>query len=174
MSVITKIVIILSLLIVVTVSVHLYRARSTPTAAELSSSLGITSSTNINTSTNSVIDLKTRTGQTVPVRDFKADSDVKTWYDQSTYLIGNGKQNDSDAYQIFYFENDQSVNISLLSEPLSSIRLIAEDQLTKRLGLSPAVLCTLNIHVGTPSFVSEQYSGSNLGLSFCPGNVTLP
>jgi hypothetical protein len=173
MSTLTKIIIIVSLLLVILVSAYVYKTKSTPDIAKISSDLGIQTSTN-NTQTNAVIDLKTITGQIVEVRDFKKDPDVNTWYDESTFLIGDGKRNESNAYQIFYFDTDRSINISLLSEPLGSVRLIAEEQLMKRLGLSKEVLCSLHINVGTPGFVSAVYAGQNLGLSFCPGSVKLP
>ncbi len=109
---------------------------------------------------------------TVNTRDFRNDSDVVA-VDEVTYQIDEGVTNNEVSFQIYFDDIDKSFTVSLLQEPLRSSRINAEQALLKRLDVQKNDLCNMNIIVNTPSFVSEEYSGNNLGLSFCPGAVAL-
>jgi hypothetical protein len=110
---------------------------------------------------------------TVETRDFLLDADVVDWDGAGTYVLGAGQIDQKNAYQLFYFEADKSINVVLLTEPFGDIRKVAESQLLTRLGISEKDACSMDIRVSVPSFASESLSGRNLGLSFCPGSVQL-
>lgn len=121
---------------------------------------------------NGLLTFSSDSNKTITVRDFRKDSDVVA-IDNVTYQI-DSKPTESDVtYQIYYDDVDRSITISLLQEPLNISRLNAEKDLLDRLDVESNVLCDMNIIVNTPSFVDEQLSGSNLGLSFCDGAVSL-
>lgn len=110
--------------------------------------------------------------KTVTTRDFRKDADVEV-IDDVTYQIDEGSIGEDLTYQIYFDDVDKNITISLLKEPLQSSRLSAEVALVKRLEVNKNDLCSMNITVNTPAFVNEKYSGNNLGLSFCPGAVSL-
>lgn len=113
----------------------------------------------------------TKTGSGWPTRDFLGDNDVKLVDEGAlTYLIAEEKGPDGFIYQIFYFK-DHSITISLLNEDLDFARSSAEIVLKKKLGLTDMEMCALAINVTTPRFVSNEYAGRLLGLSFCPNSV---
>jgi hypothetical protein len=76
-------------------------------------------------------------------------------------------------FEIFFFgDYGGSITVSLLDEDLRFARGRAEAVLQERLGVDGVLeLCSYDIRVTTPLFVSEEYSGRNLGLSACPGSV---
>ena len=137
-----------------------------------SSTITTTSTSGVSTTHPTVL-LGTKGGSFIHVRNFIEDSDVSTWYDDSTYLIGSADSISGPLYQIFYYTTDHSVVISLQGKPLSTARSVAEVELVRRFGLSQQELCSLLIRVSTPSFVSEDLSGRELGLSFCPSSISL-
>lgn len=107
-------------------------------------------------------------------RDFLQDDNVTMWYDDpDTYLVDGGESSEGVLFRIFYFPADDSITVSLQGESLGVSRGLAEASIKERLALPEDVLCTLPINVTTPSWVSDDYSGLNLGLSFCPGSVPL-
>lgn len=61
----------------------------------------------------------------------------------------------------------------LEDDRLGTVRLEAEAELKRRLPISDSQLCALNINVWTGK-TSRFATGSNLGLSFCPGSTVLP
>ena len=73
------------------------------------------------------------------------------------------------GYALLYFPEDQSFTVSLYSEPLAEKRIAAEQELLALLGITSDEACLLRHVVMTPWWVSEFYSGKNLGFSFCPG-----
>lgn len=106
-----------------------------------------------------------------------------TFY-SATDLINNNKtkvaaedlfQNTTVAnvYDIFYYEIDGIVTILLYDEDLATARSTAETQLLTILTYTKEQICEMDIAVLTNEFVSQQYAGINLGLSFCPGSVQL-
>lgn len=77
-------------------------------------------------------------------------------------------------FSIVYFESENAFAITLLSLPLSSARSTAEENLLQQLGIAAQDACALAISVSVPYTIDDDYSGRELGLSFCPGAVPLP
>jgi hypothetical protein len=77
-------------------------------------------------------------------------------------------------YVIEYIASTQYFNISLLQEPIGEARKQAEQYLMAMLGISQAQMCQLQYMVSVPWTVNAEYSGENLGFSFCADAVTLP
>lgn len=77
-------------------------------------------------------------------------------------------------YIITYISTTHYFNIALLQEPIGPIRLEAEQYLMNRLGIPQSQMCQLDYMVSVPDKVNSQFSGLNLGFSFCPGAVVLP
>lgn len=115
----------------------------------------------------------TKNGERVPARNFLNDNSVVE--------LG------TDFYRVFeiadpdgpigagYFYNDDGGFILLIErEPLSFARSILENQLQQKLQFNQFQMCQLKILVQTTRYVNENFAGRNLGLSFCPGSVTLP
>lgn len=171
-----KKIIIITLVLIVSSIVILFffsqKDNESKKVSQIVTDFNIDTKTDINPSAGK-ISITGQNNQIIEVRNFKDDVDVTNWYDPQVFLIADGKNQDSDLFQIFYYDADTSIGVSLLSQPLGDIRLVAEKQLKERLGLSENEICKMKINVSTPSFVSEQYSGQNLGLSFCPDAVTL-
>lgn len=137
--------------------------------------IGLETSPVDRTNTGSTINFPTKDtiNETIPVRDFKSDPGVTPWGDNTTLILGDGLIADEQAFQIFYYEVDKSFSIAILQEPITDIRKVAEAQLIERLQISENDACKLIISVTVPSFVNENISGQNLGISFCPGAMQL-
>ncbi len=71
------------------------------------------------------------------------------------------------AYDILYFQPDGSFTISILKKPVLAVRAQAQEAFLQELGVSQADACKLKVLVGVPISVDSQYSGRDLGLSFC-------
>jgi len=76
-------------------------------------------------------------------------------------------------FGIIFNEKNGSFAIGLEKEPIAQARLDAEAYIQRALGISKEDMCLLNVFVGVPYSVNEFFSGKNLGLSFCPGSVSL-
>jgi len=81
---------------------------------------------------------------------------------------------DTPPYVIEYISATQYFNIALLQEPIGSVREEAQQYLIARLGISQDQLCRLNYMVSVPNYVNSQFTGRNLGFSFCTGATVLP
>lgn len=77
------------------------------------------------------------------------------------------------SFGVIFNETNGSFAIGLEKEPIAQARLEAEVYMQIALGLSADDMCSLNIFVGVPYSINKFYSGQNLGLSFCPGSVSL-
>jgi len=77
------------------------------------------------------------------------------------------------SFGVIFNETNGSFAIGLEKEPIAQARRDAEAYMKRTLGVSEEDMCLLNIFVGVPFRVNEFYSGKNLGLSFCPGSVSL-
>jgi hypothetical protein len=117
--------------------------------------------------------LSTKAGRSVQIRNFMEDADTYELSDDGIYVIGEKDESIGDNYKIYYHDFDGSIIVSLRSIPLATVRVLAEVELKKTTGLIESQLCDMNIVVNTPRDVSESYSGRDLGLSFCPGSVSL-
>lgn len=149
---------------------------SVPDVSLIKENIGIsTSEVTLNSGSGETLLFPTRenNNEKIEVRNFKNDPGVTAWGDNSTLVLGDGLIDEDPAFQIFYYDLDQSFNIAILQEPIAEVRKVAETQLLKRLQISTEDACSLLIVVATPGFVSEDLSGKNLGLSFCPGSMQL-
>lgn len=136
--------------------------------------IGITASEIERTSNQDTTFLvSTNNDDSFSIRDFRNDLGVIVWGDAGTLVLGDGLINEDKAFQIFYYDLDQSFSIAILQEPISDIKKVAEAQLLERLQISRKDACNLIVSVTVPSFVSEEISGQNLGLSFCPEAIQL-
>jgi hypothetical protein len=77
-------------------------------------------------------------------------------------------------YNVYYESKSMSFVIALTEEPIGQARLDMEQFMLATLGVLEQQLCSLNYYVGVTRYLNEQYSGKNLGFSFCPGAVILP
>lgn len=112
-----------------------------------------------------------RDGTPISVPNFTLEDQPEGASAENGYEVaGSGDS----AYHILYMPEDSYFLISLYEEPLGEVRRRAEAELRSTLRLSDAALCSLNAEVLTTIDVNEQYSGQNLGLSFCAGSVVLP
>ncbi|OGG77964.1 hypothetical protein A3A36_02270 [Candidatus Kaiserbacteria bacterium RIFCSPLOWO2_01_FULL_52_12b] len=77
-------------------------------------------------------------------------------------------------FTVYYNSGPKSFLIDLTEEPIGQARLDMEQFMLKTLGLTQAQLCSLNYLVGVSIYVNSQFTGKNLGFSFCPGATVLP
>jgi hypothetical protein len=94
------------------------------------------------------------------------------------YFVGYQPQEDQSIgdtpYIITYIAETDYFLVTLAQEPLGSTRRSAEQYLMKVLQLSQEQMCALNYSVSTLNSINDQYSGMNIGFSFCSGAVKLP
>lgn len=137
---------------------------------------GTTGGTNTGT-----LSIKLLTGKEVTVGNFLKDpATIEDPSNQGYYFVGYHPPfgtvpvAQNAPYYIAYIAETQYFNVILNAEPLSESRKQAEQYLMNKLGLTAAEMCSLNYTLSVPGFVNEQYSGSSLDFSFCPGAVALP
>lgn len=136
------------------------------------------STTPIRTLPSSDVPIKLLDGRTVLVPDFREITQPEGHVPEQGYQVAiAGKE----RYTITYYPEDKTqglapyVLVSLLAEPLGEVRRDAENELRLILNISDADICALpDIQVWTSRSVNEFFAGKDLGLSFCPGAVTLP
>lgn len=87
---------------------------------------------------------------------------------------GNAVLAEQPTYSLEYFALDRTFTIALLDRNLREARIVAERDLLTRFNLTEEQACSLNVLVSTIASVSQEFSGRQLGLSFCPGRVDLP
>lgn len=115
-----------------------------------------------------------KNGTRVPVRDFLQDPRADNSFDETVYVLADSVTAEGRVlYEIFYFTTDNTIAISLQDDNFAFARLSAENEIRSVLGLSDAELCDLEIRVTIPRFASEELSGQDVGLSFCPNSVNL-
>lgn len=105
------------------------------------------------------------------------EMEVKNFYNLPTSKILS-KNNDTTLadntyYNIYYNPQGSYFIILLYDKNLKTSREKAEADLLKLLNINKEDACKLNIRVGVPFSVSEDYAGINLGLSFCNGSIEL-
>ena len=79
-----------------------------------------------------------------------------------------------DEYTIYYNQYSSVIFIHLYATPLGLMRQQAERKLKEILPLQDSEICEIDIAVTTNPFVDQEFSGRNLGLTFCPNAVPLP
>ncbi len=123
------------------------------------------------------------TSSTVQTNNFITDpttvkDPINTGYYYLGYHVSEGVPDPTATanppYIITYISTTHYFNIALLQEPIGSVRLQAEQYLMNRLGITQAQMCQLDYMVSVPDRVNSQFSGLNLGFSFCPGATVLP
>lgn len=118
-------------------------------------------------------------GGSIEVRDFRT-KESSEGLPPGMYLIGGKGIEDpsvsspTESFQITFTEFDQQFTITLLREPIGTVRRTAEAELLSILGITERDACRLRTLVMVPYWLSEVYVGENLGLSFCDRSVTLP
>ena len=141
-----------------------------------------TSSTNISTS-GTTVSVATAGGGTIQTKNFIKDSTtakdpINSGYYYLGYHVNEGVADttatSTPPYIIEYIATTQYFNIALLQEPIGPVRVEAEKYLMAHLGISENQMCQLNYMLSVPDSVNSQYSGINLGFSFCPGATVLP
>lgn len=79
----------------------------------------------------------------------------------------------TDTYSLHFVSDQNRFDIFLLAHPLQLVRAAAQTDLLKRLGITQAQACTMNISVFVDQSVNMQFSPTNYGLSFCPSGKPL-
>jgi hypothetical protein len=116
---------------------------------------------------------------TVRVKDFLQTDQVELLSETATtkyYRIASEQGDETPIYEIFYSVVPSGVGgitVSLQDTNLFFARDRAEAALQELLGLPQEAMCELQITVNTPRTTSEEFSGRDLGLSFCPGATAL-
>lgn len=87
---------------------------------------------------------------------------------------GNAILAEQENYILEYFPENHTFNITLLGNNLRESRITAEQELLRQFSITQEQACSLKVMVGTIVSVSQEFSGRQLGLSFCPGRVDLP
>jgi hypothetical protein len=77
-------------------------------------------------------------------------------------------------YQILNYKIDNSFLITLLLKPLSQSRSDAQAVFIKDLGISQTQACALNVSVKVPNSVDSDFSGNELGMSYCQNAIQIP
>lgn len=135
----------------------------------------VSTSTNTTTTPGDMMTIKAKDGSVFKIPDV-TKSAARTEHENSGtyyYLTNNQETQDNPEFDIVY-GTDYSISIALLKEPLGQSRLDAEKKVRELFPLSASQICSLDVTVSTPAAISDQYSGYNLGLSFCQGSVALP
>lgn len=164
--------------------------KSSPKTFQPTTTLPVSGSTVTSSTTSSggvqTIVLATRDDSAVVANDFIHNGvtipDVKN---EGNYLLAGNlgyclsdpqkcQAAPSSNFSVYYVSSRKSFLINLTEEPLGQARLDMEQFLLPTLGLSQEQMCGLNYLVGVTAYVSEQYTGKNLGFSFCPGATVLP
>ncbi|MDP2665449.1 MAG: hypothetical protein Q8P23_02250 [bacterium] len=122
-------------------------------------------------------------GTIIPTRDFLHDSSTGEYPTTGYFYLGyhtpdtrvvDTTATSSPPYLIGYVAATQYFSIELLSEPIGTTRVAAEQFLMKDLSISQSQMCQLSYMVAVPNSVNSQFAGKNLGFSFCPGATVLP
>jgi hypothetical protein len=152
-------------------------------ATNTSSGSNATNTSTHTTSTSGRIALETWDGATVSAKDIKIDPETtKDSYNVGHYFVGYpppGSVQDPNSitkppYSIQYIDKTQFFSISLLQQPISESRKLAEQYLEAHLGLKAGDMCRLKYTVSVANSVDQTFAGRSLGFSFCNGAVQLP
>ncbi len=152
-----------------------YQSRQKAPAGEVpdGSSYGVTvpvspsEPTGVDTSGNA-FPVATQSGGTLRVQDFTAESRLLEG-ETKNYLL-----QEDEGFTIGYTESDQSFFISLIQAPFDTARTNAETAFLQKINLPRERACALKVTVGIPRWASDDASGVNYGLSFCPFSIPVP
>lgn len=90
------------------------------------------------------------------------------------YFVGYQPSDATAPYLIKYIAETHYFTVAVAQEPIGENRRRAEQYLAQLLGATHEQMCSLNYAVYVSNTINSQYSGENLGFSFCPGAVKLP
>ena len=122
--------------------------------------------------TSNKLAIKLDSGQIASVNDFRRFPRV-SGVGKDLYHL-QGLPGDPDAPVGFFFnDRNDSFSIGIEALPLNENRTAVSEAFRIMLGVSEKELCLMNIYVGVPYGLSPEMAGKNLGLSFCPGAVSL-
>ena len=145
---------------------------STSTVQVFPVSTSTVSTTTFTANPNAKMKLQLKDKSSIMVNDFKSLPRVEGFGDGFFHLDAKGG-NDIPEYSILYSQRDGSLTASLNSLPLSRARESLSNDILSILGITQEQACGLNIFVTVPYDVNKTLSGTNLGLSYCPGNISL-
>lgn len=98
-------------------------------------------------------------------------------YNPGIFYLGNKfPQSEGETqpnYVITFTKDTEFFNIVLLTQPIQDAQLQAESYLKNELGVPEAEMCNLNYSLSVPEYVSTEYSGTNLKLTFCSESTPL-
>ena len=96
---------------------------------------------------------------------------VNNIYKKSDKILSNNGVafEDNEDYYIAYYPDDNSFTIVIHNRDVNLGREKAEIGFLNDLGITQEQACKLTVILGVPYSVSENLSGQNFGLSFCPG-----
>lgn len=152
-----------------------------PVANSVGNTTAVDTSTNLTSGT--ILSLSAVDGGTIQVNNFINDpTTAKDPINQGYYYLGyhvnegisDPTATDNPPYIIEYISATQYFNVALLQEPIGPVREEAQQYLMTHLGITQNQLCRLNYMVSVPDRVNSQFTGKNLGFSFCPGATVLP
>lgn len=193
--------IVIGLLLIIIASVVWYlflpKPASTPAVVQPTPSLPVggaaqttpvatSSSSRGSNSTTTHISITDRTGAQMVVNDFIHNGTTLADASNSgNYLLAGNlgycisdpqkcQAAEATDFSVYYNGKPQSFTITLTAEPIGTARLHMEQFMLTTLGVSQSQLCNLNYLVGVTRYVNSQYTGRNLGFSFCPGATKLP
>lgn len=108
----------------------------------------------------------------VSANDFRALPNV-TNLGEGFYHLDGSSPDIKLPYSILFAQNDQSFSVSLDAKPLADARKRFSYDFLKLMEITEKDACQLKVFVSVTYYVDEKLAGSNLGLSFCSGNVPL-
>ena len=74
---------------------------------------------------------------------------------------------DTGEYQIVYQVKFNTFLLSILEKPFSRVKIKAESEFVKVLGIKTSDACRLFVSITTPAFANPDEAGKEYGLSFC-------
>lgn len=132
------------------------------------------------------MELTTQSGSVVVSNDFihngvtiqdKANTGRYLLAGNLDYCLSNPQECQAGSatnFNIYYESALQSFVIALTDEPVGQARSDMEQFLLSTLGITQQQMCSLNYYVGVTMYLNPQFTGKNLGFSFCPGATALP
>ncbi|MFM2423658.1 MAG: hypothetical protein RLZZ70_43 [Candidatus Parcubacteria bacterium] len=90
---------------------------------------------------------------------------------EGMYSLNGTRSNPEAGFSLLYNKANNSYAIAILSKPIPENRIAASRYFLELLQTDEDTACSLNVYLGTVIDIDPAYTGTNLGLSFCPGSV---
>lgn len=111
--------------------------------------------------------------QQIVIKGNKGEVRLKNFYDQVKEQVGDTMVlAETKDFNIVYFKRDETFSVTLLSQPVTNARDLAENEFLKALGIDIGQACQLRVIERIPYSVDANLSGKDYGLSFCPNAVS--